>query len=236
MTFKMIEEEGLEGWLDRLQEDLRTKRYRPKPVRRVNIPKPGGGMRPLGIPTVEDRVVQTALMLLLSANFEADFPAEMHGYRPDRGAWRAVEEVHRILKAGYVDVVDADLSKYFDTIPHSELMKSLARRISDGQVLHLIKLWLTAPVIEKDERGREKKSGGSGTKIGTPQGGVISPLLANVYMNRFLKAWKQRDMGRRLKAEIVNYADDFVILWGLAFSRSVSREDQALRSFVRLRP
>lgn len=213
VTFADIEAKGLEGWLLRLEEDLRTRRYRPEAVRRVYIPKPGGvGERPLGIPTIQDRVAQGAALLVLSPIFEADFGEEMYGYRPGRSAQEAVAEVHRNLQQGYTDVVDADVSKYFDEIPHSDLLRSVARRVSDGAMLHLLQMWLKAPVSEKGESGRERRSGGRDHNKGTPQGGVASPLLANIYMSRFLRAWKGRGMGERLKAKVVVYADDFVIL------------------------
>jgi RNA-directed DNA polymerase len=211
-TFEQVESAGLMDWLDRLREDLRTRRYRPAAVRRVYIPKPGGGERPLGIPTVRDRVAQTAAQLVLSPIFEADFTDAMYGYRPRRSAQQAVTAVHEALRAGYTDVVDADLSKYFDTIPHTDLLKSVARRVSDGAMLHLLRLWLKTPVEERGMNGRGRRTGGQGHGMGTPQGGVISPLLANVYMHRFLRAWKERCMDRRLKTKVVSYADDFVIL------------------------
>jgi RNA-directed DNA polymerase len=157
-------------------------------------------------------VAQTAAELVLSPIFEADFPDEMYGYRRRRNAQQAVAAVHEALRAGYTDVVDADLSKYFDTIPHSDLLKSVARRVSDGAVLHLLKLWLNAPVDEQTDKGRRRRTGGRGHGMGTPQGGVISPLLANVYMARFLRAWRERGMDRQLRAKVVSYADDFVIL------------------------
>jgi RNA-directed DNA polymerase len=212
VTFETVEAAGVEEWLTALGEELRDKTYRPQPVRRVLIPKPGGGERPLGIPTIRDRVVQTAAKLVLEPVFEADFDPEAYGYRPGRSALDAVRRVHGHLKAGYTDVVDADLSKYFDTIPHDELLQCVARRISDKQVLALIKMWLKTPVEESTGAGGRRLTGGKGSKCGTPQGGVISPLLANIYMNRFLKYWRQNDLGQRLKAHVVVYADDLVIL------------------------
>jgi RNA-directed DNA polymerase len=176
----------------------------------VLIPKPSGGERPLGIPTIRDRVVQNAAKLVLEPIFEADLEPCAYGYRPGRSGQQAVQKVHEDLKAGYTDVVDADLSKYFDTIPHRELMQCVARRIADGAMLHLIKMWLSVPSEEKDEKGKRHYRG-SGHR-GTPQGGVISPLLANLYMNRFLKHWRQTGKGQQYRAVIVNYADDFVIL------------------------
>ncbi|MDT5054664.1 MAG: RNA-directed polymerase [Mycobacterium sp.] len=212
VTFETIEAAGVEGWLAALAEELRARTYRSQPVRRVLIPKPGGGERPLGIPTIRDRVVQTAAKLVLEPVFEADFDPEAYGYRPGRSAIDAVRRVHGHLKAGYTDVVDADLSKYFDTIPHDELLQCVARRISDKHVLALIKMWLKTPVEERTGTGGKRLTGGKGSKHGTPQGGVISPLLANIYMNRFLKHWRQNGLGQRLKAHVVVYADDLVIL------------------------
>jgi RNA-directed DNA polymerase len=212
VTFTDIELKGLEEWLASLREELRTETYKPKPVRRVMIPKPGGGERPLGIPTIRDRVVQTAAKLVLEPIFEADLSDSAFGYREGRSAGEAVKRVHRTLGDGYTDVVDADLSKYFDTIPHDQLMRSVARRVSDGKMLKLIKAWLKTPVEETDERGNRRMTGGKGSRMGTPQGGVISPLLANIYMNRFLRVFLKRGKDQEFCARLVNYADDFVIL------------------------
>ena len=212
ISFAQIEAAGVEGWLAGLREDLVSKTYRADPVRRVMIPKPGGGERPLGIPTIRDRVVQSAAKLVLEPIFEADFEDNAYGYRPRRSASDAVKEAHRLIVRGYVDVVDADLSRYFDTIPHSDLLKTVARRIVDRHVLWLIKLWLKAPVEERDGDGKRRMSGGKNSTCGTPQGGVASPLLANLYMNRFLKHWRLSERGEAFQARVISYADDFVIL------------------------
>jgi RNA-directed DNA polymerase len=212
VTFDTIELAGVEEWLSGIGKALRERSYRPDPVRRVMIPKPNGGERPLGIPTIRDRVVQTAVKLVIEPIFEADLEPNAYGYRPRRSAGDAVEAVHGLLRRGYTDVVDADLTKYFDTIPHDQLMRSVACRIVDRDILKLIKMWLKAPVEQTDRDGRKRLTGGKRHKWGTPQGGVISPLLAKLYMNRFLKYWRLTEQGHKLKAHVITYADDFVIL------------------------
>ena len=179
-SFWGIETLGLEEWLNGIRNDLLAKTYQPQAVRRVMIPKPGGGERPLGIPTIRDRVVQTAAKLLLEPIFEADFDPNAYGYRPKRSAQDAIQKVHELLRAGYTDVVDADLSKYFDTIPHRELIQCVARRMVDRDMLRLIKMWLKVPVEERDENGKPRVSGGKKSTCGTPQGGVITPRTQKV--------------------------------------------------------
>jgi len=211
-SFEDIESRGLGEWKNGLREELRNKTYQPQPVRRVMIPKPGGGERPLGIPTIRDRVAQTAAKLILEPIWEAEMEPNAYGYRPRKSAQGAIRKVEELLHEGYTDVVDADLSKYFDTIPHSELLQCVARRIVDRYMLHLIKMWLKVPVEERDGNGKRRLTGGKDNDRGTPQGGVISPVLANLYMNRMLKGWRQSRRGEQFRAHMVNYADDFVIL------------------------
>lgn len=211
MTFEQVEEEGLEEWLKDLQEELESGEYDPSPVRRTEIDKPGGGKRPLGIPTIKDRVAQMATKIVIEPLFEADMMDNAHGFRPERSAHDAVEQLHEALCDGKREVVDADLKSYFDTIPHRQLMESVATRIVDSKVLSLIKSWLKVPEREEDENGNRIMTGGKDSERGTPQGGVISPLLSNIYMNRFLKAWEQQGKASLFQAELINYADDFVI-------------------------
>jgi RNA-directed DNA polymerase len=227
VTFKQIDAspEGSDGFVDSLREALKTKTYKPDAVRRVYIPKPDGRQRPLGIPTIRDRVVQLAALLVLEPIFEADFLDCSYGFRPGKSAHGALKEIHKNLKQGRRAVYDADLSGYFDSIPHDKLMKCLQMRITDRSVLKLIRMWLNAPVVEPDGKGGSKVTR---NKTGTPQGGVISPLLANIYLHWFDKVFNSQSGPRNwANARIIRYADDFVVM-----ARYQSKQ---LQDYIRLK-
>lgn len=212
-TFEKIEARGVESWLEEIAEELQQKTYRPRAIKRVLIPKADGKLRPLGIACLRDLVIQVAVMLILEPIFEVDLPEEQYGYRPGKSAHDAVRAVHSWLNQGHRQVVDADLSGYYDSIPHHELLKCVARRVSDGALLALSRQWLENPVEETDQRGHTKRTTvNKDTGRGTPQGSPLSPLLANLYMRRFILGWKKQGWEQRLGARIVNYADDYVIL------------------------
>ena len=206
VTFEDIKAKGAIEYLAELQDELKEGQYKPKPVRRVYIPKANGKKRPLGIPTIRDRIVQSAFLIVLEPVFEADFSESSYGFRPNRSAHDAIREIYKYLNWGCEEIYDVDLEKYFDTVEHWKLMKLLARRISDGKILHVIKQWLSCGYEEDNQHHQSKR--------GTPQGGVISPLLANIYLHPVDKAFERNGIGNIIKGSIhlVRYADDMVIL------------------------
>ncbi len=223
-TFEQIAQDGEAALLEKLQDEMKAKRYRPGPVRRVYIPKLGGGERPLGIPNIRDRVVQTAAKLILEPIFEADFDPDSYGFRPQRSAQDALAVVRESLEQGMCWVLDADIASYFDTIPHDHLMKAVAERVVDGAMLALVKMFLMAPVVDERDGGPPRRS-----KKGTPQGGVISPLMANIYLHLMDRNFRRRVEREELEGRLVRYADDFVLL----SSRNPVRERAWIESILK---
>jgi RNA-directed DNA polymerase len=222
-TFDDVETKGIDVYLAELQLEMKERRYVPKPVRRVYIPKPNGKQRPLGIPTIRDRIVQTAFLLVVEPIFEADFADSSYGFRPQKSAHDAVREIYKYLNWGCVEVYDVDLEQYFDMVDHGKLMKLVARRISDAQILHVIKQWLSCGYVEDGQHRQSTQ--------GTPQGGVTSPLLANIYLNPVDQAFKRERLGNINKGSIhlVRYADDMVIL----AQRNLERGIDLLHHYVK---
>ena len=230
VTFDAIEEqEGVSAFLAELEKALKSKTYQASPVKRVMIPKEDGTERPLGIPTIRDRVAQMAVKLVIEPVFEADFCENSYGFRPKKSAHDAIDDISYALHTGHTEVIDADISKYFDTIPHANLMAVVAERIADGAILHLIQMWLKAPVIEEGKDGKQRNfGGGKGTRKGTPQGGVISPLLANLYLHLLDRIWERHQLEKKLGARIVRYADDFIVLCKRGTDRPLAIVKQVL--------
>jgi RNA-directed DNA polymerase len=207
LTFEQIEQTGATVMLEELHDALKTKTYRPGPVRRVYIPKSNGGERPLGIPNIRDRIVQTAAKLVLEPIFEADFDPDSYGFRPKRDAHQALDAIRDAIDQGMCWIIDADIASYFDTIPHDRLMKAVAERVVDGAMLALVKMFLEAPIVDERDDGRPRRN-----SRGTPQGGVVSPLLANIYLNLLDRNFRKRGAVGPARTKLVRYADDFVAL------------------------